>query len=78
MGHFRTELTFEPGPPDEVRIYHNGDYIGDIYKHEDILNPGAHYYLIWLSEDFRGWKRVRERRNLRAATEHWVDTHPLY
>ena len=78
MGHYRTNLTFALGAPDEVRIYRDGQYIGDIYKDEDILNPGRHHYLIWLAEDWRGWKRVTERRELRETAERWVDSHSLY
>ena len=78
MGRYRTDLTFARTAPDEVRIYRDGAYIGDIFKDEDILNPGKFHYLIWLAEDWRGWKRVTERSQLRAATERWVETHPFY
>ena len=78
MGRFRTELTFERTAPDEVRIYRDAEYIGDIFKDEDILNPGQHHYLIWLAEDWRGWKRVTDRSELRATTEQWVAGHPFY
>ena len=78
MGRYRTELRFELAVPDEVRIYRDGEYVGDIYKDEDILNPGRHHYLIWLVEDWRGWKRVTDRSTLRATAERWVLTHPLW
>ena len=78
MGRYRTDLSFELAAPDEVRIYRDGEYVGDIYKDEDILNPGRHHYLIWLAEDWRGWKRVTDRSTLRATAEHWVLTHPLW
>ena len=78
MGRYRTDLTFKRTAPDEVRIYRDGEYIGDIYKDEDILEPGRHHYLIWLSEDWRGWKRITERSKLRETVRRWVDTHPLY
>ena len=78
MGHYRTGLTFKLAALDEVRIYRDGQHIGDIFKHEDILDPGQHHYLIWLAEDGRGWKRVTERSKLRETTERWVETHPLY
>ena len=78
MGRYRTDLTFESAAPDEVRIYRDGEYIGDIYKDEDILAPGRFHYLIWLAEDWRGWKRVTERSQLREAVRRWVDSHPLY
>ena len=78
MGRYRTELTFERTAPDKVRIYRDGEYVGDIFKDEDILNAGQHHYLIWLSEDWRGWKRVTGRGELRTVAERWVATHPLY
>ena len=78
MGHYRTDLTFERATPDEVRIYRAGEYIGDIFKDQDILAPGTHHYLIWLAEDWRGWKRVTERSQLRETVRRWVDSHPLY
>ena len=62
MGRYRTALTFKLVAPDEVRVYRDGDYIGDIFKDEDILNPGRFHYLIWLYEDRRGWKRVTDPR----------------
>ena len=31
MGRYRTDLTFTRTAPDEVRIYRDGQYIGDIY-----------------------------------------------
>ena len=77
MGRFRTDLAFKLAAPDEVRIYRDGQHIGDIFKDEDILNPGQHHYLIWLAEDWRGWKRVTERSRLRETAERWVETHPL-
>ena len=78
MGRYRTDLTFALAACDEVRIYRDGEHIGDIYKDEDVLNPGQFHYLIWLAEDWRGWKRVTERSQLRVATEQWVQTHPFY
>ena len=73
MGRYRPDLTFARTAADEVRIYRDGEYIGDIYKDEDVLNPGRFHYLIWLAEDWRGCKRVTERRELRATVERWVE-----
>ena len=78
MGHHRTDLSFQLAAPDEVRIYRGDEYIGDIFKDEDVLNRGRFHYLIWLAEDWRGWKRVTDRGQLRAETELWVATHPFY
>ena len=78
MGRYRTDLTFALTAPDEVRVYRSGEYIGDIFKDEDVLCPGRFHYLIWLAEDWRGWKRVTDRSQLQAETERWVDSHPFY
>ena len=77
MGRYRTDLSFKLAAPDEVRIYRDGQHVGDIFKDEDILAPGRFHYLIWLAEDWRGWKRVTERSELRETVERWVETHPL-
>lgn len=37
---YRTDLTFKLAAPGEVRIYRDGQLVGDIFKDEDILNPG--------------------------------------
>ncbi len=78
MGRYSTDLTFRLAAPDEVRVYRDGEHIGDIFKDEDILEPGRHHYLIWLAEDWRGWKRVTDRGKLRETLEHWVETHPYH
>ena len=78
MGRYRTAFTFKLTAPDEVRVYLDGQHIGDIFKDEDILEPGRHHYLIWLAEDRRGWKRVTDRGKLRETLERWVETHPYH
>ena len=78
MGHYWTALTFRLAAPDEVRVYRNGEHIGDIFRDEDILNPGRFHYLIWLHEDRRGWKRVTDRGRLHETVERWVETHPFH
>ncbi len=78
MGRYRTDLTFRLAAPDEVLVYRDGEHIGDIFRHEDILEPGQYHYLIWLAEDYRGWKRVTDRGKLRETLERWVETHPFH
>ena len=43
----------------------------------DILNPGEHYYVVHLDEDYRGPVRVHERSRIRDVAQYLVDTHPL-
>lgn len=78
MGHHAPDITFGAVVDDEVRIYLDGKLIGDIYKVESVLNPGTHDYLVHLAEDYRGWKRVADRGQLRAAVDEWIRAHPFY
>ena len=73
-----SHVTFKRMNPEESRIYRDGDYIGDVYAQDDILNPGGHYYVIHLDEDSRGPTRVHERHRIREVAQHLVDTHPFY
>ena len=73
-----SDIVFKRVTRHESRIYQDGDCIGDVLRHDDILNPGSHFYLIHLSEDWRGPKRVNDRRQIREIAQRMVDTHPLY
>ena len=78
MGRFRTDLAFRRITPEESRIYQDGAIVGEVYRQEDILNTGAHYYVIHLSEDPRGPVKVHERHRIRDLAQRLVDTHPLW
>ena len=73
-----SEITFKRVTPHESRIYQDGDHVGDVYRQDDILEPGNHYYVVHLDEDPRGPVRVHERERIREIAEHRVRTHPLY
>ncbi len=73
-----SRIEFKRIAPDESRIYDAGDCVGEVYRHDDILNPGEHYYVVHLSEDYRGPVRVRERGRIRDVAHRLVDTHPLW
>ena len=73
-----SDITFKRIAPHESRIYFDGDCVGDVYRMDDILHPGAHVYLIHLFEDWRGPKRVNDRRRIRETARHMLDTHPFY
>ena len=75
MGHPRPRLEFRRTDEDEVSIRKDGSLIGHIYKHEDVVDSGRHFYLIWLTDDYRGWKKVTDRRMLRAEVDRWIATH---
>ena len=74
-----TRIVFRKVSDNEARIHDtDGDHVGDLFRHPDILHAGEHYYVIHLSEDSRGPVRVHERsriREVRAASR--LDTHPL-
>ena len=65
-------VTFKRIAPCESRIYHDGDFVGEVCRVPDILMQGAHYYVIHLDEDFRGPVRVHERARVREVAEQRV------
>ncbi|WP_428098765.1 hypothetical protein [Candidatus Rariloculus sp.] len=72
-----SSITFKRAADDEWRIYdHDGDCVGEVFLQADILNPGAHYYLVWLSEDPRGFVRVHDRSRVREVAQQRLDSHP--
>ena len=74
-----SHVTFKRMTPEESRIYdHDGDHVGDVYRQDDILNPGRHYYVIILDEDWRGPVRVHERSRIRDVAAQRLRSHPFY
>ena len=73
-----SRITFKRMSPEESRIYHDGDSVGDVYRQDDILNPGSHYYAVHLDEDFRGPVRVHDRARIREVAEQRIRSHPFY
>ncbi len=72
------DITFKQVTSHESRIYQNGDCVGNVYRQDDILNPGSQHYVIHLFEDWRGPKGVHDRRRIREMAQRMVDTHPFY
>ena len=72
-----SDIAFKRISADEARVYQYGDYVGDVFRHDDILNPGEVFYVVHLSEDPRGPKRVHERHRVREVARHLLDTHPM-
>ena len=71
-------VTFTRASDNEARIHDaDGDHLGDLFRHPDILHPGEHYYVIHLSEDPRGPVRVHQRERIREVAQRRLDTHPL-
>ena len=71
-------IAFRRIAPDESRIYRDGVHVGDVYAHDDILNPGSRVYVVHLSEDPRGFVRVHERHRVREVAEERIFSHPLW
>ena len=72
-------ISFKRIAPDESRIYDaDGEYVGNVYAHDDILNPGVRVFLIWLDEDPRGWIRVHDRARIREVAIERLRTHPFF
>ena len=62
-----SQITFKRTGVDEARVYQDGDHVGDVYLQDDILNRGAVFYVVHLSEDPRGPVRVHERHRVREV-----------
>ena len=73
-----TGIAFKRITPEESRVYQDGMIIGEVWRQDDILKPGSHYYIVHLSEDDRGPHRVNDRGRIREETARLVDTHPLW
>ena len=71
-------ITFTRVGDNEARIHDaDGDYVGDLFRHPDILCPGEYFYVVHLSEDPRGPVRVHERSRIREVAQGRLDTHPM-
>ena len=71
-------ITFRRIAEDQARILADGEYVGDLYRHADILNEGAVYYVIHLIEDRRGPIRVHDRSRLQEVAERMVADQPYW
>ena len=73
-----SHVTFKRISEDESRIYDaDGEYVGDVYAHDDILNPGQRVYLVLLEDDPRGWATVHDSSRIREVAEQRLLSHPL-
>ena len=71
-------ITFRRVTPHESRIYDGGEFVGNVYRRDDILAPGLVFYVVHLDEDPRGPRRVHERRRIHEVARRLVDSHPLW
>ena len=70
-----TDIAFRWTGEDEARIFADGEYVGDLYRHTDPID-GAAVYIAHLDEDPRGFRRIRDRTRVREAVAAMVDSHP--
>ena len=69
-------VTFRRIAPDESRIYHDSDLVGEVYRQADCLKPGSHDYVIHLDEDCRGPVRSGARAFAHPRSGHPTCPHP--
>ena len=71
------DIRFRRVSENEAGVYQDGDYVGDVFRQDDILNPGEVFYVVHLSEDPRGPVRVHERQRVCEVARQLLDTHPM-
>ena len=69
-------ITFQQTDEDEAIIRYDDEAVGDLYRHDDPLT-GKPVYLVLLSEDGRGWKKVYDRSKVHQTIKERLRTHPL-
>ena len=72
-----TGISFRRVAEDEARIYRDGETVGDLVRHTDIVTGGT-VYIAHLDEDPRGFCRIHDRARIREMVEERVRTHPLW
>ncbi len=73
-----SRVTFKRIASDQANIYdEDGDLVGEVFRHLDVLNPGQFYFLVWLHDDPRSYVRVHDRSRIREMAEHRLATHPF-
>ena len=73
-----TEISFRRIAEDEVRIIADGQHVGDIHAHDDILNPGKVLFIAHLDEDWRGPVAIHDRARICEVVTSMVESHPLW
>lgn len=72
-----SRVTFKRIASDQANIYdEDGDCVGEVFRHPDILNAGQFYFLVWLHDDPRSYVRVHDRSRIRDVTEERLASHP--
>ena len=70
------QITFRKIDDEEAIIFHDGEAVGDLYRHEDHLT-GRLVYLVLLADDPRGWQKVYDRSKIHQCIRDRLRSHPL-
>jgi len=69
------KITFRKIDDEEAIIFHDGEAVGDLYRHEDPLT-GRPVYLVLLASDHRGWLAVHDRAQVCDSIRSRLRSHP--
>ena len=69
------QITFRKIDDEKAIIYHDGEAVGDLYRHEDPLT-GRPVYLVLLASDHRGWVAVHDRARVCDSIRSRLRSHP--
>ena len=73
-----SRVTFKRIASDQANVYdEDGDFVGEVFRYPDILNPGDVLFTIHYFEDPRGPLHVSDRSRIRDEAQRRYDTHPL-
>ncbi len=73
-----SRVSFKHIASGQTDIYdEDGDFVGEVFRHPDILNPGKFYFLIWLEDDPRSYVRVHDRSRIQEVAEERLRSHPF-
>ena len=71
------QVTFKRVREDEARVNADNEHVGEVYRQPDVLREGALLYIVHLSEDPRGFVRMRDRARIRQVVEERLLSHPF-
>ena len=73
-----THITFRRVTTEQSSIHdEDGDFVGEVFRHPDILNPGNSIFTVHYFDDPRGPLLVRDRSRVRDEAAWRYEIHPL-
>lgn len=70
-------IDIQRAAPEEARIFEDGELVGEIFRDESAFEEEAPFYVVHLTEDPRGPKRIHARESVIDTVQWTVDSHPL-